>query len=206
MIEMGKNKKNGEPAGPSSQEPVPNDDDIYSLAVQKWGQDVQLDILLEELAEAIEAVVDFKDPGTVDRFVKGATRAGKMIRRPGGVGGIDGLFGAIGLTVAQYIKMQARQLKSTLKMIRKKGLSVYNEQFDMRTMMESAFLNMNTLDEDQDEVDPKEHLAEELADVELMIEQARHGMGLSDLIDKHKRLKVERLRKRIEGEDVEANA
>lgn len=167
------------------------DNSIYMMAVDKWGQDVQLDMLIEEMLEAIDAIVDYKDQGGVEE-TKART---KKIGLPVGLEGLQEFIDKSGLTVANFLKVQANGMKAMMKRVRKNNGSIYNEIFDVG---QAVVASMVELERDADIEDPMEHLADELADVEIMIAQARYGMGLGRLIDQHKNLKIARLKKRLE--------
>jgi len=170
------------------------DNSVYMMAVDRLGQDVQLDMLIEEMLEAIDAIVEFKDEGAAEETKKRAKKAGL----PVGLEGLQEFIDKSGLTVANFLKVQVRGMKAVMKRVRKNKGSIYNEIFDIGQAMVASMVAQ----ENEDEIeDPLEHLADELADVEIMIAQARHGMGLAGLIDKHKKLKVARLKKRLEKED-----
>jgi hypothetical protein len=175
--------------------------ELYQRAVDKWGQDMQVTILIEELIESIGAVIDFQDPGIFDRLKKSRPKSPKL---PNGLAGVQGLIDAMGMTIAQYIQLQTMQIKSILKVVRDKGISIYNEPFDMGMAAVAITKQMlgddNEFDDEPDSLDPREHLADELADVEIMIGQVRHGMGLGDLIDERKRVKLTQLQRRIEAD------
>jgi len=167
--------------------------DIYKAAVAKWGQDVQLDVLVEEMLEAIVAVIDFKDPSTADDM-RSNFKKNKMKTDEGFLEGLQGFIDDSGLTIAQFIKIQASTLKTVMKYLRKGRVSMYNEPLDISKIMMASMMEP---DKDDGE-DMRERLADELADVEIMIDQARHGMGLNSMIDARKAYKIARLVKRLE--------
>ena len=168
--------------------------DIYKAAVDKWGQDVQLDMLIEEMLEAIITIIDFKDPSSLADIQDNINDYKDKMESGGLIDGLQGMVDAAGITIAKFIKIQATTLKIIMKYLRKDKRNMHDEPLEIAKIIMAAAM---TEPDDAGE-DVQERLADELADVEIMIDQARHGMGLNDLIDKHKASKLIRLKKRLE--------
>jgi hypothetical protein len=165
------------------------DIEIYKNAVAKWGQDLQLNVLIEECAELIEATLDYMQPG-MDATELGEKKIEEMN---------DPFTMFFSLSVACVIKKNIQVIKNFMKQARKKKFSIFNENVGPRMLAESVDNITVKMAESEGIVEnEREHLAEELADVEIMIDQARYGMGLASEIDKAKQFKIERLKKRIE--------
>lgn len=168
------------------------DIEIYKNAVAKWGQDLQLNVLIEECAELIEATLDYMQPD-MDATELGEKRIEEMKEMN------DPFKMFFSLSVACVIKKNIQVIKNFMKQARKKKFSIFNENVGPRMLAESVDNITVKMAESEGVVEnEREHLAEELADVEIMIEQARHGMGMASEIDKAKESKLERLKKRIE--------
>lgn len=148
-----------------------NNISIYKAAILKWGHDVQLNMVIEECIELIIASLDYI---TDDMAVKE-------------------------YTYADVIRSLSVYIKQLLKDARKNGYQLDMQPFDPSTMMDMfrSMFNSEMKKHMGKRRDSKNELIGELADVEIMIGQARHGMGLNDDIDKMKRMKLKRLQERL---------
>lgn len=153
---------------------------IYKQAIEKWGQDIQLDVLIEELAELIIGVINYKDPdeslGTeIPRFA--------------------------GMRISTFIYSCANMIKQNMKALRKEGKSMFNEQIEFSFLIGSLIKGTFEDENRMAGSDMRDNMIEEIADVEIMINQVRYGLGMNEEIDRMKQKKLDRLKQRLEGKN-----
>jgi len=149
---------------------------IFKAAVLKWGQEPQLNMIIEECVELAIACIAYvyQEPEESEGFND--------------------------FTYQDMTRSLLTFVKQALKEARKNKFSLNAMSFNMDNLM-GLMQSMMTgeIKRITNKKDVRDGLIEELADVEIMVGQARHGMGLGPEIDKIKRSKIDRIQVRLHG-------